>query len=221
MWVNGGRLGDPMRFKDHFSGHADRYAAHRPSYPPELFKWLAQLVPSRRDAWDCGAGNGQAAHGLAEHFARVLATDASATQIGQASRHDRILFAVAPAERAPLADGSVDLIVVAQALHWFDHGPFFNEVQRVGRPHAIVACWCYALQTIDPAIDAVVRHYYDEVVGPYWPPERRLVEGGYRSLPFPFEELPSPTFAMRRRWDLDDVLGYLVGLGAISERPRP
>src|SRR5262249_7162330 len=105
-------------FKDHFSGHAADYRAFRPDYPPELFAFLASVAPGRDLAWDCGTGSGQAAVGLAEHFAKVFATDASAEQLKNAQPHPRVEYAVAPAEKCPLGDHVVDLVTVAQALHW-------------------------------------------------------------------------------------------------------
>ena len=69
---------------DHFSAHAQNYARFRPTYPTELFAWLASQSPGHRLAWDCGTGNGQAALGLADHFVHVHATDLSPQQLAQA-----------------------------------------------------------------------------------------------------------------------------------------
>ncbi len=57
---------------DHFTAVAGQYAAFRPSYPDELFDWLASIAPQRKLAWDCGAGSGQATAALASRFERVL-----------------------------------------------------------------------------------------------------------------------------------------------------
>jgi ubiquinone/menaquinone biosynthesis C-methylase UbiE len=208
-----------MTFKDHFSGHADRYRAYRPTYPSDLFDYLASLVAGRDLAWDCATGNGQAALGLTPHFRRVVATDASDAQLSQARPHDRIDYLVCPAERTPLPGASVDLVTVAQAFHWLELPQFYDEVRRVCRPGAVLACWCYQLNEVDPQVDAVVRRYYGEVVGPYRPPERLLVEAGYRTLTFPFEELTPPSFRMTLRWDLRRVMGYL-GTWSSSQRYR-
>ena len=108
-----------------------------------------------------------------------------------------------------LPDASVDLVTVAQALHWFDLPRFYAEVRRVARPDGIIAVWCYQLHTITPEVDAIVERYYADIVGADWPPERRLVEEGYRTLAFPFDELAPPPFQMVHRWDMSHVLGYL------------
>lgn len=198
-----------MPFKDHFSGHARDYAAARPRYPTSLYAWLAQQVPDRNHAWDCATGNGQAALALAEHFDHVTATDASAEQVDNATSHERVSYAVAPAEASGLAPASVDLITVAQALHWFDHAAFNAEVERVLRPAGVVAAWTYGLTRITPVIDRIVDELYEDLLGPWWPPERRHVENGYRDLPFPFANIPAPTFSMQRVWSRTQFIAYL------------
>jgi ubiquinone/menaquinone biosynthesis C-methylase UbiE len=195
--------------KDHFSGHADRYEAFRPTYPEALFAYLSSLCPLRELAWDCATGNGQAAVALAAYFEEIIATDASQQQIDHARARVNIHYHVAPADNAPVADASVDLVTVAQALHWFDLSRFYAEVRRVTRPDGVVAVWCYQLHSITAEIDAIVNHYYADIVGADWPPERRLVEEGYKTLAFPFDEITPPAFQMVHRWDLSQVLGYL------------
>jgi len=200
----------PADFTDHFSAVAEAYAAARPTYPPALFDHLAGLAPARGHAWDCAAGNGQAALALAARFARVTATDASAAQIAQAPRHPGATYRVALAAESGLPDSSVDLITVAQALHWIDLPSFYEEAGRVLVRNGLIAVWCYGLQRVDDdALDQRLEHFYRCVVGPYWAPERALVETGYRSLPFPFEELRPPPFEMAHRWLLAELLAYL------------
>ncbi len=198
-----------MAFQDHFSGQAPAYAEFRPTYPANLVNYLADLAPGRRLAWDCGTGNGQAAVLLANRFEHVLASDPSRQQLHSRLPNAKVAYVAAAAERAPLADGSVDLVTVAQAIHWFDLPRFYGEVRRVARPGGIVAAWCYELAQITPAVDRWVLHYYCRVVGPYWPPERRLVEQGYRGMPFQFQEIESPAFTMEAQWSLEDLIGYL------------
>src|SRR4051794_34674393 len=178
-------------FKDHFSGHAADYREFRPAYPPELFTFLASVPPGRDLAWDCGTGSGQAAVPLAEHFARVFATDASAEQIANTEPHPKVEYAVAPAEACPLPDTSADLVLVAQALHWFDHDRFYAEVRRACKPGGIFAATCYYAPSVGAEVDPVLRQW-EEFIRPHWTPERVWVDDGYRTIPFPFEELPAP-----------------------------
>lgn len=204
-------------FKDHFSRVSAAYAESRPRYHADLFAWLAGQCVHHDLAWDCGTGNGQAATRLADHFARVIATDASATQIAEAVPHPRIDYCVAPAEASPLADATADLVTVAQALHWFDLDRFYREVRRVLNVDGVVAAWSYGTFRVEePRIDAAVQHFYAETVGPYWPPERRLVEAGYRDIPFPFTRVPAPDFTMCADWTLAELAGYLRSWSATA-----
>ena len=120
-----------MSFKDHFSKQAASYAKFRPRYPQKLFEYLGRIAPSRQLAWDCGTGNGQAAVGLASLFDRVMATDASEKQISNAQAHQRVNYRVAPSDESGIQSGTVDLITVTQALHWFDQNRFYTEARRV------------------------------------------------------------------------------------------
>ena len=195
-------------FIDAFSDTARRYASARPTYPAALFEFLADLAPAKHCAWDCGTGNGQAAVGLAELFESVEATDASAEQIGQALPHPRVRYRVAAAEASGLPDRSVDLISVAQALHWFDLEKFYAEVRRVARPAAVLAVYSYDWFYLSPALDPVVDRWLLQPIEPYWLPNLRLLWHRYRSIDFPFEEVTEPRLAMYLSWNLAQLLSY-------------
>jgi SAM-dependent methyltransferase len=195
-------------FKDHFSKQAAGYAKFRPRYPQKLFDYLGSIAPSRNLAWDCATGNGQAAVGLALVFDRVIATDASEKQITNAQSHATIEYRVLPAENSGIGSGTIDLVLVAQALHWFDLDRFYAEARRVLRSDGVLAASAYNLLHVEPAIDEVVNRYYYEVVGLFWPAERKLVEQ-FANLPFPFREIEPPKFEMTAEWNLDHLLGYL------------
>jgi SAM-dependent methyltransferase len=199
-----------MSFKDHFSRLAAQYSEFRPAYPPAIFDYLAQLCGDRDSAWDCACGTGQATLALAERFRAVIATDASAQQVAAASPHPNVTYRVARAEESGIESQSVDLVTVAQALHWFDLDPFYGEVQRVLKPSGVLAVWTYGpLQVDGNGIDALFQEFYWNTVGPYWPPERRFVEAGYRGLAFPFAEVAPPSFNMEVHWERAHLLGYL------------
>lgn len=203
-----------MNFKDHFSGHASLYAQARPHYPDALFDWIAQAAPSRECVWDVGCGSGQASLALAQRFGRVIATDPSAQQIGNATRDPRIEYRVESGEHTTIGDRSLDAVTVAQALHWFDLPRFVEEVRRVAKPGALFAAWTYAGCNVAPPVDAVIARLYDDMLGAYWPPERRLVDEGYASLDLPFEAVQPPAFEMRMEWNAEQLLAYLSSWSA-------
>lgn len=202
-------------FKDYFSEIAADYARYRPTYPDSLFDHLASLCLSRDLVWDCAAGSGQASVPLAARFRYVLASDMSHSQLSRSPRVENVCYHLAQAEVAAIRSGSVDLVAVAQALHWFPSREFFTEVLRVLKPEGIFAAWCYTLMTVDAQVDLVIHQFYYEIVGSYWPLRRRLVEGAYRSLEFPLAKLEAPEFHMEVEWSLDELLGYLGTWSAV------
>jgi SAM-dependent methyltransferase len=203
-------------FADHFSRQAQQYAAARPHYPPALFAWIAEQCSHRRLAWDAGCGNGQASAGLAIHFDRVIATDPSAAQIAAARPFDRVEFRVEAAESPTLEQGSADLVLVAQALHWFDQERFHAAVRRTLHPAGCFVALCYGLLRIEEGVDRVIASLYHEVLAAYWPPERDHVDRQYRDLPFPYEHIEAPMFEMSHDWSLADVLSYLSTWSAVQ-----
>ena len=203
-------------FADHFSRISTGYATYRPRYPEALFDALAAAVPARRLAWDCATGTGQAAASLASRFARVVATDASPSQARRGVPRPRLWYLAARAEAAAVRAGTADLVTVAQALHWLDLERFYAEARRVLVPDGLLAVWTYERHRVDGGpIDAVVDHFYTEVLGTYWPPERRWVEVGYRGLPFPFREEPVQSPPMVEEWTLGQMLGYMGTWSAV------
>jgi ubiquinone/menaquinone biosynthesis C-methylase UbiE len=196
-------------FHDHFSSLAAKYADFRPHYPNELFEFLAKTAPRPNLVWECACGTGQATHGLAAQFDHVIATDASAQQINSAKPNPKVEYRLAPAEVSGLPDQSIDLIAVAQAMHWFNLEKFYAELKRVLRPDGLLAVWIYgACETENSSINELLHRYHYQTIGPYWPPEREYVENNYATLPFPFTRLPAPHFTMRAQWTLDQLIGY-------------
>ncbi len=172
-----------MTFQDHFSEQAKQYAKYRPRYPAALFEYLATMAPVRELAWDAGTGNGQAALELAKHFQRVIATDASADQIENAFRHERIDYRVEPAEKTSIAANTVDLVTVGTAVHCFDFDAFYTEVRRVCKPKAVLAVWMYNLPSIDPKVDRCLNIFDNKILKAYWPERLNYLFECYRTIP--------------------------------------
>lgn len=203
-------------FADHFSRDSVAYARFRPGYPPELFAWLATLPTGRSVAWDCGTGTGQAAALLTPHFGLVVGSDPSRAQVGTADRTSGARYFAGSSESSALAAQRVDLVTVAQALHWFDRERFYREVDRVIAPGGAVAAWSYGLLRSTPGVDRVILRFYDETVGPWWPPERALVEKGYQNIPIPIAEVAGPPFSIEARLTLEELLGFIRTWSAVG-----
>lgn len=192
-----------------FSPIAREYARFRPKYPKELFGYLGSISPGRSTAWDCATGSGQAAADLAGHFQEVIATDISEAMLGQAPPHERITYRKADATASGIADHSIDLVTVANAMHWFHGDAFDREVRRVLKPAGVIAAWSFAYANIDPVVDRLIRKVHNEIVDPFWITPNRFVEHGYKDLPFNFERVDAPAFRMVGRLDLGGIEGYM------------
>ena len=202
--------------KDNFSTGSDKYARYRPTYPDALYEYLLSLVPGREHAWDCGTGNGQVAQVLAAYFEKVSATDISRQQIDNAVQHSRIEYIVEPAEKTSFPDNTFDLVTVAQAIHWFNFDAFYKEVDRVARKGGVLAVIGYGLVRTNPVTDKVIASFYRNVVGAYWDKERRYVDEDYKTIPFPYEELSTPSFDNTFEWSFDHLTGYIGTWSAVK-----
>lgn len=198
-----------------FDQGGEAYARFRPEYPPELATFLTSQAPDRRLAVDVGCGNGQLTGLLAQHFEQVVGIDPSADQLANVAPDERIVYRQASAEQIPVADASASLITAAQSAHWFDLSAFYREVGRIGSPGAILALVSYGVLTLDSALDARFQAFYRDQIGPYWPPQRQLVDSGYATIDFPFDELAAPAMQIRCAWSLPQFLGYLATWSAV------
>lgn len=202
--------------KDNFSTRSDNYAKYRPQYPSSLFDFLNSIVSGKENAWDCGTGNGQVAIRLADSFSTVWASDLSQAQIDQAFQTPNIRYSVKRAEKTNFPNQFFDLVTVAQAIHWFDFDKFYEEVKRTSKPKAIICVLGYGLLNISPEIDELVSDFYDNTIGSFWDPERKYLDEGYQTIPFPFQEISCPKFESVQSWDLNHFIGYLNTWSAIK-----
>lgn len=194
---------------DNFSSIAATYAQYRPESPDEIYTFLYSKLQHFDAAWDCGTGNGQVAIKLAQRFENVYATDISAEQLQIAPQRNNISYRQERAEQTSLPNGSVDLITVAQAIHWFDIDNFYNEARRVAKPGALIAAWTYSLLRLSPEVNKVIDHFYNDITRNYWNKERKYIDEQYHSIPFPFEEITTPDFRIVKQYNVEQLIGYL------------
>ena len=202
--------------KDNFSTQSDKYAKYRPTYPSNLFEFLNSKIQDKHNAWDCGTGNGQVAYELAKTFDNVFATDISQSQIDNALQAANISYSLQPAEKTNFDNGLFDLIVVAQAIHWFDFDKFYTEVKRTAKDNALLSVVGYGKFEISEQIDNVIADFYNNVICKYWDKERKYIDDNYKTIPFPFDEIQTPNFVNTQYWTLEHLIGYLNTWSAVK-----
>jgi SAM-dependent methyltransferase len=203
-----------------FGASAASYANFRPHYPAPLFVWLAQHSPANLRALDIGCGNGQASRPLCAHFTQVLACDCSFAQLAATEPQPNLQLLLADAQELPIAPACLDLITVAQALHWFADAAFFAQISRLLKPHGLFCAWCYGLLSVNPALDRIIEQLYYQTLRGYWPKGRSSVDCGYSDIAAPFPRLQLPAFAMQQNWSLSQLLGYLGTWSAVQRYAR-
>ncbi len=202
--------------KDNFSSESDKYAKFRPLYPEDMFTFIYSKVESKGSVWDCGTGSGQVAKKLAEEFEKVFGTDISESQLKNAFQAENIHYSVQPAEEVDFPDDYFDLVVVAQAIHWFDFNRFYAEVNRTVKSRGILAVVGYGMIQISEEIDKIIEELYLNILKGYWDKERKYIDDNYETLPFPFDKIETPKFDSKMKWDLSHLIGYLKTWSAVK-----
>lgn len=204
-----------LSMKDRFSSVAQQYAQYRPQYPQSLYNFLLQHVQHTTKALDVGTGNGQVAAVLADHFSQVYATDISSKQLSYATNKPNIIYQCEPAEQTSFANHTFDLVVCAQAIHWFNVQRFFAEVHRILQPDGLVAIWGYGLITTAGELNIIISTFYHQLKD-YWDKERRHIDEAYANIPFPFAAIECPPFTIDVQWTRQQLIGYLSTWSAVK-----
>ena len=191
------------------------YAKYRPEYPAQLASYLASVTVDKKLAIDVGCGNGQLTQLLAPYFSKVVGFDPSTEQLANINASEHITYRCASAEQLPLADNTASLVTAAQAAHWFKLPAFYREVRRISIPGGVLALISYGILELEPDINERFQKFYWDEIAPYWPPERKLVDAGYKTLTFPFEEFTAPSLNIQADWSLSSFLGYLGTWSAV------
>lgn len=202
--------------KDNFSKQSETYAKFRPTYPSGFIDQITSLVSEKNIAWDCGTGNGQVAKILSKQFKQVIATDISSNQLSHAPNIQNIEYRKEPAESTSIESTTVDLITVAQAIHWFNFDAFFEEVNRVLRADGVIAIFGYPLLETRTKIDTILSHFYSGTLKDFWDSERRFIEDEYSTIPFPFQQIEFNETYMKYDWTFDQMIGYLRSWSAVQ-----
>lgn len=202
---------------DLFSEQAAYYARYRPVYPDELYNFIFEHLGKKKYAWDCGTGSGQVAAYLSDHFKKVYANDISSRQIEHAEQKKNIEYHNVPAENSGFPSGHFNLITVAQAIHWFDFDRFYYEVRRTASENALLAVFGYGRITINLDVDPVIHQFYEDVFSNDFKKIRNYINSKYQAIPFPFPEIPSPSFEINMEWSANELEGFFYSWSAVQK----
>ncbi|XP_021746980.1 putative methyltransferase DDB_G0268948 isoform X2 [Chenopodium quinoa] len=167
---------------------------------------------------------------LAELYKNVVGTDISATQLECAPELPNVKYIQTPqilsvndVEQMIAPESSVDLITVAQAMHWFDLSKFYEVVRwALKKPNGIIAAWCYTTPLVNEEVDAVFWPFYKGFSGPGWEETTKAVDDKYRSIHFPFEPVDGLAdtgpfeFKNEKVMSLEDYFAYIRSWSAYN-----
>ncbi|XP_076472850.1 putative methyltransferase DDB_G0268948 [Babylonia areolata] len=205
---------------------ADYYLKYRPTYSRDVFDTIVNFCKEKESAsfslaLDVGCGSGQSTLPLTKHFQKVIGIDVSDAQISKApTQISNVSFRVGPAEDLSFVDsGTVDLVTVAQALHWLDYQRLYEEAQRVLKPCGALVVYGYGMPTLSEAkSQEVIDYFYTEILGPYWTDGRNHVEEHYQSFSLPFNGWRrNDSLKIEREWTLDELIGYFCSWSAYQK----
>jgi len=197
------------------------YALYRPDYPQHLYNLVFDYTKKSRSeferALDIGCGTGQVTSKLCTTFKNVVGTDISEKQLEAAYKADNIEYIICPAEEIKQPSNSVDLITVAQALHWFKLDQFYKEVKRVLKPNGVLAVWVYGLVEVEnKTANEVIKKLHWETVGDYWDFDRKWLCDLYPNYNMPLKDFEKHFLSINKSMTLADFVHYVDTWSALK-----
>ncbi|KAG2208239.1 hypothetical protein INT47_006094 [Mucor saturninus] len=172
----------------------DSYHKFRPSYSQEIYSLIYQFHSQTGGEYtlaiDAGCGTGQSTAALSKQFTKVYGIDTLKDQLDCAITKDNITYKLGPAEDlSDFKDGTVDMVSVATAFHWFQQDIFFSQVKRVLKPNGTLAVFSYYYPVIKDAPEAngVIQDLTEGDFDKYANSNIHYIKNMYREIQFPFD----------------------------------
>ncbi|XP_061186172.1 putative methyltransferase DDB_G0268948 [Saccostrea echinata] len=201
------------------SEHSDMYHKFRPTYPPEMYEFISEYSKSGTGtldtAVDVGCGTGISTIPLCKYFQKVTGVDVSETQIKTARmvhKQSNVSFFISRAEQMEfLSDCSVDLVTVAQTMHWLEMEPFYKEVIRILKPRGSIVIYGYGNGTLNKSEgNLVIEKFFNHDLEEFWDSRSRHADNFYQNMYLPFSGWERKSdFFIQNKWSANEVVGYL------------
>ena len=200
--------------------HAHLYSKYRPTYPKAVISAITNYITrcggSLGLAVDVACGSGQSTFHLKDTFKRIIGVDISKAQIEEANSKckakniDNIEFRVGNGTELPFVGESVDVVTIAQALHWLDVDRFFSECKRVLKNKGCLAVYGYGnVQVVNQQCNALVSNFYRNSLQGCWHEARHHIDNEYRTIELPFSNTQRIDMTMPYETSLEAFIGYL------------
>jgi len=194
-----------------FASVADAYERARPSYPDDAVRWLAGSEPA--EIVDLGAGTGKLTRSLVGLGHRVTAIEPLAEMRAHIEKTAPAACVLeGSAESIPLPDASADLVISAQAFHWFDHARALPEIARVLRPGGWIALVWNVRDDRVPWVASLSEAIGSETVDSDDTEEPIVASGLFG----PFEEA---VFGFAQRLDRETLLDLVLSRSYCATKP--
>ena len=200
--------------------HANLYSKYRPTYPQTVVKAITSYVTivggSLGLALDVACGSGQSTFYLKDTFKQIIGVDISKAQVEEAKRKcttqkiDNILFRLGNGTELPIESDSVDVVTIAQALHWLDRDKFFAECKRVLKHKGCLVAYGYGnVCLVNEQCNTLVSNFYRNTLQGCWHDARSHIDDEFHGIHLPFSNTKRVDMRMSYESSLEAFIGYV------------
>jgi len=208
-----------------FQSQGNDYSKFRPDYPSEIFETIITFAKDNNPnaefevAVDMACGAGEATKHLVPYYKIIYGIDVSSSMLENAPKHPNINYSIGAVEATKLPNESIDLVLVAQALHWFDFEKFFIELDRILKPGGTFAVIGYPLNRFsnNTLANEVIQKFFYQTLEGCWSERRRILDQEYADVPFIYKEtLRKHRFFNTKSMSIENYVRYIGTWSAVQ-----